>query len=89
VVLAAARARRTPSGAVLGPRERLDATTALALVTRGAADALGAHALGRLQPGGPADLVLVEPDPLRAPPDEVAAARVRLTMIGGEVVWHA
>jgi predicted amidohydrolase YtcJ len=89
IVLAAARSRRTPSGAVLGPRERLDAATALALVTRGAADALGARELGRLRPGGPADLVVIEPDPLRAPPDEVAAARVRLTMIGGEVVWHA
>jgi len=87
--LAAARTRRTASGTVLGPRERLAGPTALALFTCGAADALGAPTLGRLRPGGPADLVVVEPDPLRAPPDEVAAARVRLTMIGGEVVWHA
>jgi predicted amidohydrolase YtcJ len=87
--LAAARSRRTAGGALLGGRERLDAAAALALVTRGAADALGAPELGRLRRGGPADLVVVEPDPLRAPPDEVATARVRLTMIGGEVVWHA
>ncbi len=87
--LAAARARRTPSGAVLGPRERLDAAAALALVTCGAADSLGAPELGRLRVGGPADLVVVAPDPLRAPPDEIAAPEVRLTMIGGEVVWHA
>ena len=89
VGMAAARSRRTPSGVVLGPRERLAAGAALALVTRGAAAALGARELGRLRAGGPADLVVVEPDPLRAPPDEVAAARVRLTMIAGEVVWHA
>jgi predicted amidohydrolase YtcJ len=89
VGMAAARSRRTPSGVVLGPRERLDVGAALALVTRGAAAALGARELGRLRAGGPADLVVVEPDPLRAPPDEVAAARVRLTMIDGEVVWHA
>ena len=87
--MAAARARRTPSGAVLGPGERLSAAAALALFTRGAADALGAATAGRLRPGGPADLIVVEPDPLRAPVDEVAAARVRLTMIGGEIVWQA
>jgi predicted amidohydrolase YtcJ len=87
--LAAARSRRTASGAMLGPRERLGGDAALDLFTRGAADALGAWDLGRLRRGGPADLVVVEPDPVRAPPDEVAAARVRLTMIGGEVVWHA
>ena len=89
VGMAAARARRTPSGAVLGPGERLSAAAALALFTRGAADALGARSSGRLRRGGPADLVVVAPDPLRAPPDEVAGARVRLTMIGGEIVWHA
>ena len=87
--MAAARARRTPSGAVLGPGERLSAAAALALFTRGAADALGAATAGRLRPGGPADLIVVEPDPLRAPVDEVAVARVRLTMIGGEIVWQA
>src|SRR5262249_19076876 len=85
--LAAARTRRTASGAVLGERERLGAETALALFTTRAADSLSAPALGRLRPGGPADLVVVEPDPLRASPDELADARVRLTMIAGEVVW--
>jgi predicted amidohydrolase YtcJ len=89
VGMAAARARRTPSGAVLGPRERLSAAAALALFTRGAADALGARSAGWIRTDGPADLVVVEPDPLRAPPDEVAAARVRLTMIDGEIVWRA
>jgi predicted amidohydrolase YtcJ len=89
VGLAAARSRRTAGGETLGPAERLGADAALALFTRGAADALGARDLGRLRVGGPADLVVVEPDPLRAPPEEVATARVRLTMIAGEVVWHA
>jgi predicted amidohydrolase YtcJ len=89
VALAAARTRRTASGAVLGGRERLGAEAALVLFTRGAADSVGAQALGRLRAGGPADLVVVEPDPLRASPDELADARVRLTMIGGEVVWAA
>ncbi len=86
--LAAARARRTPSGETLGPRERLGAAGALGLFTHAAADALGAPALGRLRVGGPADLLVVEPDPLRAPPDELAATQVRLSMLGGDVLWH-
>jgi predicted amidohydrolase YtcJ len=86
--LAAARTRRTIGGAVLERGERLGASEALALFTRGAADALGAPTLGRLHVGGPADLIVVEPDPLRAPPDEVAAARVVLSMLGGEITWR-
>jgi predicted amidohydrolase YtcJ len=74
---------------VLGPAERLAAPAALALFTRGAADALAAPTLGRLVPGAAADVIVVEPDPLRAAPGEVAETRVRLTMIGGEVVWAA
>jgi len=89
VGLAAARARRTAAGATLGAAERLGAGAALRLFTTGAAVALGADRLGTLAPGGPADLVVVEPDPLRAPPDEVADARVRLTLVAGERVWPA
>lgn len=87
--MAAARTRRTAAGAVLGEAERLSAPAALDLWTRGAAHALHADALGRLRRGGPADAVVVEPDPLRAPADEVAATRVRLVVVAGEVVWEA
>jgi len=87
VGMAAARARRTRRGRVFGAGERLDACAALDLFTRGAAWSLHADALGALRPGAPADLVVVEPDPLRASPAELAAAQVRLTMIGGMVVW--
>jgi hypothetical protein len=89
VGLAAARARRTAGGRSLGAAERLDAAAALRLFTTGAAFALGRDRLGRIVPGGPADVALVEPDPVRAPPDEVAAARVRLTLVGGEAAWRA
>jgi hypothetical protein len=87
--VAAARTRRTAGGRVLGGRERLDAGRALALFTTGAADALEAAALGRLAVGGPADLAVVDPDPLRAPPGEVRDAVVRLTLVGGDVAWRA
>jgi predicted amidohydrolase YtcJ len=89
VGLAAARSRRTAAGRVLGVAERLAAPAALALFTRGAADALAAPTLGRLVPGAAADVIVVEPDPLRASPEETAQTRVRLTMIGGAVVWAA
>ena len=85
--IAAARARRTHAGRELGATERLPAAAALDLFTRGAARAMGASRLGRLARGGPADLVVVEPDPLRASPDEVRHARVRFTMVEGEMVW--
>jgi hypothetical protein len=87
VGVAAARSRRTAGGASLGAAERLDAAAALRLFTTGAAFALGADALGRLVEGGPADLIVVEPDPLRAAPDEVADARVGLALVAGERAW--
>jgi predicted amidohydrolase YtcJ len=87
--IAAARTRRTATGHRLGGGERLGAAAALRLFTAGAAFALGDDALGRLVPGGPADLILVEPDPLRAPVDELAAARVHLTLVAGERAWPA
>jgi hypothetical protein len=87
--IAAARTRRTRDGVVLGGAERLTAGPALRLFTIEAAHALRADRLGRLFPGGPADLVVVEPDPLRAGPEDVAGTRVRLTLVGGDRVWPA
>lgn len=87
--IAAARTRCAGDGRALGAGERLSARQALALFTTGAAYALQADTLGRLLPGAPADLVAVEPDPVRASPDEVADTRVLLTMIGGRIVWPA
>ena len=89
VGLAAARTRRTAGGHVLSAGERLGAADALALFTTGAGQSLRAPTLGRLVEGGPADLIVVEPDPLRAPPDEVAEARVSLTLVGGKSAWRA
>jgi hypothetical protein len=85
----AARCRKTATGAALGSAEALGATDALGLFTRGAAWALHADTLGRLSPGGPADLAIVDHDPLRVPPDELGATRTWLTMVDGRIVWHA
>jgi predicted amidohydrolase YtcJ len=89
VGLAAARSRRTASGAILGGGERLGAAAALGLFTTGAAHALGNDALGCLRAGAPGDVIVVEPDPLRAPPDEILATRVQLTLVEGERAWPA
>jgi predicted amidohydrolase YtcJ len=87
--MAAARTRRTRAGRTLTVGERLDAAGALALFTHGAAFALGAAGFGRLASGAPADVVVVEPDPLTAPADEVADTTVRLTLVAGERAWPA
>ena len=71
---------------MLGPRERVDAAQALAMVTRDAARALHADRLGVLAPGAPADLAVVEIDPLRASAAALRDARVSLTMIDGRIV---
>lgn len=80
--VAAAVHRRTPSGRVLGPGERLDPRRALGLFLGSPLDPGGPPR--RVRPGVAADLVLLD-----APLDDVlaapSAARVRLTVIGGEV----
>ncbi len=87
--MAAARTRRTRSGRLLGAGERLPARAALALWTTDAARVLHLPALARLQPGVPADLIVVDRDPLRVAPEALAGTRVRLTMVDGQVVWRA
>jgi hypothetical protein len=87
-LMASARSRRTRRGRVLAPRERLDARSALALVTTGAAAALGRTDVGRLVRGARADVIVVDGDPLRARAAAVARMRPRLTIVDGEVAWQ-
>ena len=87
--IAAARMRRTCEGHVLGVRERVSGAQALGFVTTHAARALHADRLGRLVPGAPADVIVVTPDPVRAPAAGVRETTVQLTMIGGRLVWQA
>jgi predicted amidohydrolase YtcJ len=66
------------------PAEALNATEALALYTDGAAAALGEPA--PLAVGSPADLVLVDRDPVTATPDELRETRVLATFVAGESI---
>ncbi len=76
--------RRTGSGRVLGPGERLPARDALALYTTQAAFA--AHReqeTGSLEPGKHADFVVLEENPLEAEPERIADIGVLATVVGG------
>jgi predicted amidohydrolase YtcJ len=81
--------RRTTSGRELGPEQRISALRALRAVT---ADAAWQHfqedALGSLEPGKLADLVLLSRSPLEDPAriDEI---RVLETIVAGTSVWRA
>ena len=70
------------------PEERLGRSQALAAATMGSASANGNDGIcGSLEVGKAADLVVISPDPFTVEPRRVGACRVRMTMVGGEVVW--
>jgi predicted amidohydrolase YtcJ len=91
--LYAARTRQDARGEPAGgwvPDQRLDARSALAGFTSGAAFA--AHeegARGGLAPGMFADLTVRAVDPLACAPAELLEARVLMTVIEGEVVFRS
>ncbi len=85
--LATAVTRRTSSGAVLGPSERLDVGAALDALTVDAAWLAGQDGVvGTLRPGAAADLVAVSADPFGVDPDELDSLRVQATVVGGRLV---
>ncbi|GAB3490502.1 amidohydrolase [Nocardiopsis coralliicola] len=80
--------RRAPSGAVLGPGERLPPRRALEVYTAGSAAACGEDRLkGRLAPGMLADFAVLADNPLTADPDGLSGIGVESTWVGGECVW--
>jgi len=86
----AAVTRQTPDGRIIGPEERVSVAEALWLFTRGAAWACGLEAsVGSIRPGKRADLVVLDADPRRVPPDEIPQIPVRLTLVDGAVRWGA
>jgi predicted amidohydrolase YtcJ len=89
----AAVTRQDRSGQPAGgwmPGERLTREEALRAFTIDAAYA--AHAeeqLGSLEPGKLADLVILSHDIMRVPPPRILDTTVRMTIVGGEVVYSA
>jgi len=88
-IVSAAVNRRTTSGAVLGPEQRIGVARALRAVT---ADAAWQHfaeaSVGSLEPGKLADLVILSRSPLDDPAG-VAEIRVLETIVGGKSVFRA
>ncbi len=79
------RGRSTP----LGPAQAVSAVEALALFTVGAARITGGRGTGRLRPGGPADLTVLDGDPLHDDPEALREIRVTATIVGGRPVFGA
>ena len=82
--------RRTAAGRVIGPDERLAARDALALYTAGGAYAMHREAeIGSLEPGKLADFTVLDRNPLRADPEQVAGIRVLATVVDGAPTYQA
>ena len=84
----AAISRRAETGETILPRECVSPLEALRMYTVNAAYASFEEALkGSVTPGKLADLVVVSDDPTRLPVEEVKDLAVKMTLIGGDVVW--
>lgn len=88
----AAITRQDPSGSPAGgwmPGERMTREQALRSFTLDAAYAAHAETLtGSLEEGKLADLVVLSRDIMRVPPPDVLTTTVRMTVVGGEVVYE-
>ncbi|HLE22929.1 MAG TPA: amidohydrolase [Anaerolineales bacterium] len=70
------------------PQERISLEAALLGFTEGPAEVAGmAGRLGRLQPGSYADLIVLEDDPYRLPPTDLASIQPLATMVAGRWVY--
>ncbi|MEV0587694.1 amidohydrolase [Nonomuraea sp. NPDC050310] len=67
------------------PGQRLDLATALSAYTAGSAW-INRSPAGVIEPGRPADLVVLDRDPFALPPQEIWTTKVRMTFVDGEAV---
>lgn len=80
--------RRTRTGDILGPGQRVTPYEALAMVTRNAAWQIGEEAeKGMLAPGMRADIVVLSADPTAVAPDEILEIEVVATLKDGATVF--
>ncbi|MFP4055744.1 MAG: amidohydrolase [Candidatus Brocadiia bacterium] len=86
----AAVTRRLADGSAFHPRQRMTRHQALRAYTRDAAwAAFEDRDKGSLAPGKLADLVVLDRDILTVPEDEIRAARVLYTILGGRIAYTA
>jgi predicted amidohydrolase YtcJ len=82
--------RRTGSGRVLGPGERLTARDALAMYTTEAAFAMHREQdIGSLEAGKLADFVVLDRSPLDTEPERITDIQVLATVVGGQPIFQA
>jgi predicted amidohydrolase YtcJ len=80
--------RKSPSGRVLGPEERLTVDQAIRAQTIDAAWQLFSDdIIGSLEVGKYADLVVLSADPRAVPPEQIADLDVRATFLAGRQVY--
>jgi predicted amidohydrolase YtcJ len=83
------RGPTAPAGAAWIPEETVDLRTILKAYSAGGAYAAGAEATqGTLELGKTADLIVLDRDLYRIPPEEIHAAKVLLTLLDGKAVWR-
>lgn len=89
-VLSATVTRRTRSGDILGPHQRVDVTTALKAMTAWPAwQHFEEDRKGTLAPGKLADLVILDRDPTAVDPETLAELRVAVTIKEDRVIYEA
>jgi predicted amidohydrolase YtcJ len=85
--------RQDPDGQPPGgwmPGERMSREETLIAFTRNSAFAAHAETLtGSLEAGKLADLVVLSKDIMRVPPAEILSTSVRMTIVGGEIVYSS
>lgn len=85
-----ATTRRTRSGDILGPAQRLGTWEALSAITLQAARQSGDESLkGSIEVGKQADLVVLSADPLSSDPENLRDLQVVETLARGRRVWPA
>jgi len=89
-ILSATVTRRTRSGDILGPAQRVDVMTALKAMTIWPAwQHFEEGDKGSIEPGKRADFVILSDDPTAVDPETLADLRVRVTIKDDRVIYEA
>lgn len=84
----AAITRRNEEGHCIAPEENITIKEALQAYTASAAAISALPQLGSLEPGRPADFILLDKDPLDCLPEDLDTIKVTDTFVGGRLVWQ-
>ncbi len=89
-ILSATVTRRTRSGDILGPDQRVDVMTALKAMTIWPAwQHFEENDKGSIESGKLADFVILSDNPMTVAPDKLAGLQVRVTIKDGKVIYDA